>query len=371
MKIILVSPYSEHLVGGIINWTKYIVNYHRDNTNDVDLCLLNNEQAVGLYGTGYIFQRIRTGLSNYLPIYRNFKEIVKREHFDLVHISSSASYGLLRDLLIVRYARKKGVKTAVHMHFGRIPQILKAKGWERFLFISLLKRIDCAIVMDMSSYNALKEAGYDNVRYLPNPLSTEVQQLIEKHKNVCREPRKIIFAGHVVRTKGVFELVEACSGIKNIKLELLGKVIEEGNIEQLFKLAGNDAKSWLNIPGNKTLEDVIVEMKTCAVFALPTYSEGFPNVILESMACGCPIVTTLVGAIPEMLDINGSSPCGICVEPKNVEALKEAIIKLLEDNDYAQTISERAVRRVNEYYAIEKVWVQLTEIWRFILSFKN
>ena len=122
--------------------------------------------------------------------------------------------------------------------------------------------------------------------------------------------------------------------------------------------------SWLTICGEKPYEEVIGEMLACDVFVLPTYTEGFPNVILESMACGCAIVTTPVGAIPEMLDIAGEAPCGVCVEPKSAEALGTAIESLLADEEQKRLLGSRAKSRVVEQYSIESVWQQMVEIWK-------
>ena len=200
--------------------------------------------------------------------------------------------------------------------------------------------------------------------YLPNPLSLEVQELIEKNSQLTREPRKIVYAGHVGENKGVFELVKACSQISQIKLELLGKYSTPAIKESLFCDADKNGKEWLSIPGNKPFEDVIKEMMTCSVFVLPSYSEGFPNVILESMACGCPIVATSVGAIPEMLNINGDNPCGVCVPAKDIDALRDAIVDVLGNKEYAEDLGRKAIERVYANYTIPKVWEQIVDIWR-------
>lgn len=364
MKVLLVSPYSEHLVGGIITWTKYIINYHREHGGDVELYLLNNENAEQIMGGANMLTRIVAGMRNYLPVVRSFKKKVDEEHFDVVHICSSASFGLIRDLMVVREARRKRVKTAVHMHFGRIPLILRTKGWERFLLLKLIRRIDCAVVMDRASLESLQEAGFKNVCFLPNPLSEDVRKIIEKHGELKREARKIVFAGHVVASKGVFELVEACREIEGVKLELLGKQTTVDIKEKLMAVAGENASEWLDIPGNRPFEEVIKAMMSCAVFVLPSYSEGFPNVILEAMACGCPIVATPVGAIPEMLDVNGVKPCGVCVPMRDAKTLREAISKILDNPAEADGLRENARIRVDELYAIPKVWEQLLGIWK-------
>lgn len=364
MKVLLVSPYSDKQVGGIINWTKYIVNYHRQSGADVELTLLNNDNATQVTGATNLLRRLIVGLFNHLPIISMVKKKISEEHFDVAHLSTSASFGLIRDLLIVRAAKKKGIKIVAHMHFGRIPQILKSKGCESMLFKRLARQVECIAVMDGFSLKALRENGYTNVRFVPNPLSADVQKQIEECGEVRREQRKVVYAGHVLATKGLKELVEACSEIPQIKLEILGKVCDETFREQLYQTGGKESEKWLSIPGNKPFDEVIREMKSCGLFVLPSYSEGFPNVILESMACGCLIVATSVGAIPEMLAIDSDKPCGVCVPKQDVKALRDAIIDLLDNPNKAKVLADNARQRVNEQYAIAKVWEQLTGVWK-------
>ena len=363
LRVLLVSPYSEKIVGGIINWTKYIVNYHSEHNDEIQLRLLNNENVEQIIGNANPLKRLVTGLGNYLPILREFKKCISQGSYDVAHISSSASFGLIRDLLLVKTARKHGVKICVHMHFGRIPQILATKGWENRLIRLLFKNADKVIVMDMGSYNALQKAGYDKMVYLPNPLSPYVVQIIEKSGNLERESRKIVYAGHIVESKGVVELIRACRQIEGVKLECLGKYATPEIKERLIELAGGRQEEWLSVPGNKPFEEVIQGMMTCAVFVLPSHSEGFPNVILEAMACGCPIVATPVGAIPEMLDVDSNNPCGIIVPVRDEVALRQSISDLIKDKEKAKTFGENARRRVMERYSMEKVWKQLVSIW--------
>lgn len=364
MRVLLVSPFSDKLVGGIINWTKYIVSYYQTHSSEVELQLLNNENAIQVTEATSFIRRLRNGISNYIPVCRDFNKTIKDKPYDVIHISTSASLGLIRDLYLVNTARRKGIKTAVHMHFGRIPKILNSKGWERFFLMKLVKKAHRVIVMDKASLHALNELGLQNACFLPNPLSIDVERIIEQQGDLKRESRKIVFAGHVLETKGVFELVASCREINNVKLNILGKIPSFRLKEQLMIEAGEESEQWLSIPGNMPFNDVIKEMLTCSVFVLPSYSEGFPNVILESMACGCPIVSTTVGAIPEMLDYDSASACGLCVAPQDVNGLRVAIIRMLEDQKFAQYCADNAKKRVKQLYSMPIVWNQLVGIWK-------
>jgi len=97
------------------------------------------------------------------------------------------------------------------------------------------------------------------------------------------------------------------------------------------------------------------------VLIAPSHIEGFPNVILEAMACGTPIIATRVGGIPEMLD-NGS--CGVLIEPRSVEAIVAAVESFMHDEQRKALYATQGKERVNKAYSISSIWNQLTSIWK-------
>lgn len=364
-KVLLCSPYKT-FSGGISRWTEHIVQYyHLNNDNDLYMDVFSLARGEKVYADTPLFKRILYGLAEYIPMIKSYKNEIFSNKYDVVHIASSASLGLIRDLLMLRIARRNQTKSVLHFHFGRIPELYKKNNWGKKLLDKTIRLADAIIVIDQSSYDTLIKQGYKNIKLLPNPLGMEIEQIV-RNSSIKREKNKIVFAGHVVPTKGVFELVQACKDIADIEVHILGAVTAEME-SRLYEAAGNN-KTWLKITGEQDYETVIKEMLSANIFVLPTYTEGFPNVILESMACGCPIVASAVGAIPEMLNIDGDEPAGICIEPKNIEQLKSAIIKILNDDKLASTYGNNAKKRVNEMYSMPSVWKQMTDIWKSVIE---
>lgn len=360
--VLLVSPLVSGVVGGIAKWTNNIYNYY-ETCVDSNIRLIpcyNKEIHNPLSDDGCI-ARIYKGVNNYLPLIKQVRSELNNNQIDVVHICTSASLGLLKDLAIIKLAKKKGKKVIVHFHFGRIPTIFKHSNWERLLIKKVIEMSDTQIVMDMASLNTLKSLNYKNVCYIPNPLSSDTERCIEQNQNVSRVPNKIIFVGQMLQSKGIYELAQACSDIQNIKLHYIGPLPDTRVKEKLGTLID---ESKMVIHDSMPFESVIKEMQSSSLFVLPTYSEGFPNVIIESMACGCPIIATPVGAIPEMLDIYSNQKCGLCVPPKNVDELKSAIIQSLNNPSDSLQMGERARQRVRSKYSISSVWNLLNDVWQ-------
>ena len=359
MKILFASPYGG-VPGGITRWTEHILNYyHQSKPIDIEVDLLPmGRKFVNINSS--IFYRLKCAVRDYGGILKEFKEKIKSTQYDVMHLASSASISLLKDIYMLRYAQKKGIKTCIHFRFGRIPELKRQNNWEWRLIKKVVLLANKTIVLDKKSYDELRNSGFKNIEILPNPVAPIVNQIVLNNNDIKREPNTLLFTGHVVKTKGVFELIDACNNIPNIKLKIIGHV--EPSMKEALLTRCKQAKQ-VEITGEMPYEEVIKEMLRCDLFVLPTYTEGFPNVILESMACGCAIVTTKVGAIPEMLQAEGDKKFGVLIDPQNTGQLQNAIANLLKDNVLKEQCKENVKQRVIERYNIDKIWTQLTHIW--------
>ena len=358
VKVLLCTPFQQNC-GGIAVWGHHIFDYyHEEGHKDCSLDFLFNDKNYTLKNQKSIFHRLYYGITVYFSLWLSLKNKIKDNKYDVLHICSSATLGLIKDLLYIKTAHRKNIKTVIHFRFGRIPQLSIDKNWEWKLLCKVVKLSDRVIVIDEKSYATLRSYGFNNIDYLSNPLSPKISKL--SNAVLDRVPKSILFVGQVVRTKGVFELLEACKDIPDINLKMVGLVPE--NFENQISEMYGDAP-WINIVGVKPSDEVIKEMMQCDLFVLPTYTEGFPNVILEAMSAGCAIISSPVGAIPQMLEDDENGRYGVLIEPKNIAQLREAIVSLLDDENKKKEMRRNVKQRVNKRYNLPIVWKQMVAIW--------
>jgi glycosyltransferase involved in cell wall biosynthesis len=218
---------------------------------------------------------------------------------------------------------------------------------------------------------SLKSSGHENVIKIPNPIGKELESKIcsKTRTEYIKAENSVLFVGHVVRQKGVFDLVEACTPLERLKrLTLAGPFEMNARTELLDYAKKRDQGKWLELKGEVVQEEVLRLMCQHEMLVLPSYSEGFPNVVLEAMSMGCPVIAYGVGAIPEMLAIESNNPCGICVPEKNIQKLGEAILALLDDPEKAAWLGKNGRERVLEKYTMDRVVKQYEAVWRNAFS---
>ena len=174
---------------------------------------------------------------------------------------------------------------------------------------------------------------------------------------------KVAFLGQIVPTKGVTELVTACTGIMNTELILVGPVKTTYKKELMEIALTKNNGDWLIFTGEIRRKKALRQISNADIFALPSYREAFPLSILEAMALSKPIIATDVGAISEILNINGLEQCGICVKTKDVEDLRMAVTKVLNDNNLRIQMGRCSRNRVEKLYSSEKVFPRLIVHW--------
>lgn len=116
----------------------------------------------------------------------------------------------------------------------------------------------------------------------------------------------------------------------------------------------------VDLPGWISHDDLPAYLNQLRLLVLPSYTEGLPNIMLEAMACGTPVLATPVGAIP---DVIRDEKTGFIMEDNSPECIAENVVRALEHPDLEE-IAEVGRRFVGEEFTFERA----VERWREVLE---
>jgi len=152
----------------------------------------------------------------------------------------------------------------------------------------------------------------------------------------------VVYIGRMDVKKGLLELVEAAASLHPARPNLHVYMVGEGPDRPLIESAiqARNALGYIHVLPPCAFDDVAVWMTAADLVTLPSYMEGCPNVVLEALACGRPVVATNVGGIPEIM----SDECGRLVPPREPAALAQALASVLDTAWDAAAISARGSR---------------------------
>jgi teichuronic acid biosynthesis glycosyltransferase TuaC len=138
----------------------------------------------------------------------------------------------------------------------------------------------------------------------------------------------VAYIGRMDVKKGLRELVEAAASLHSERSKLQVYLIGDGPDRAFVERAvqSHNASSYIHALPGCHFDDVAVWMAAANLVTLPSYMEGCPNVVLEALACGRPVVATNVGGIPEIM----SNDCGALVPPGESAALAQALAEVLD-----------------------------------------
>ena len=162
----------------------------------------------------------------------------------------------------------------------------------------------------------------------------------------------VLYVGSLVPSKGPLELWSAFAELsrrrRSLRLVLVGEGPLRGQLETMAREAGLEQR--LRLEGQCSAVEVARWLAAANVFCLPSYSEGMPNVVIEAIACGRPVVASHVGGVPELVNAEN----GILVPPRDVSALTAALDQALSRNWDPAVIAKTYTRSWEQ--AAEETW---------------
>lgn len=350
MKVLLISPLPPP-AGGIASWTNRYLKSTKACENEIDVL---NIAVTGIRANNFTSKKnLIQELKRLFDIVINLRKKLKANKYDIVHLNSSCSNsGLIRDWILSKIVKNNNIKLVVHMHCD-VAFMLKSEKSLKFLK-SIVKVADTVLVLNSSSREfILKKCNTDSI-IVPNFVSGEYISILNSAHKINPKVEKILYVGHVTRQKGCDLIFEIATVFPDKTFVLLGVVSDE------FKNLQKPKNIILK--GEMSLEDVIKEYKTSDIFFFPTHTEGFPTVVLEAMSIGMPIISTPVGAIPDMLEDNGGVFIPVGGKSESVDAIKK-----LESIDIRKHMSVFNQNKVKNCYTVDKVMDKLFNIYEKVL----
>jgi glycosyltransferase involved in cell wall biosynthesis len=188
-----------------------------------------------------------------------------------------------------------------------------------------------------------------NVRWIFSTSLTEqdLDECVGRGKQLpCATPRLII-VGRQERGKGTGLVIRSLPIIirdfPGATLDVVGDGEALAEFQELARSTG--VLDRITFHGKVEHKRVISLLQQADLFCFPTFSEGFPKVVLEALACGLPVVTTRVSVLPQLIGMG----CGMLIEHATPAAIAQAAQSCLSDADRYNDMSMRAVETARQY----------------------
>lgn len=284
----------------------------------------------------------------------------KSKNYDIYHIHVASRGSTFRKMLYAALIKKQNKKLILHIHGGQYLEF----------YDGLSKRNKKKVLSFLKSANiviALSEqwkANFESFFKLNNCIILENGIDLEKYYKARKEPialnKQFLFLGRVSVDKGIYELIKAVSIVKKEYLDICVYVGGEGDIlgaekyitecgaEKNIKLIG-----WLD---EEKKIDVLSKVNT---LILPSHYEALPMSILEAMACGKAIISTKVGAIPEIVQEDN----GILINVGEVDELVNAIKKCCEDLSWMKRVYNANQKKIYDLYNMKEKHEKLKQCY--------
>lgn len=296
----------------------------------------------------------------------------------IIHISLSSYYSFYKGAIFWLIASLFRRKRIFHLHGGYFETFYEGSRSRIKRFIEyIFQQSDCVIVL--SKY--WKSFVEDKLKVIPkkivilnNCYSEDFNILEERMRESGSEKSKngfqLLFIGALTKNKGVMDLIDICVEVRktldHFILYVVGEEREKGIKEKIhIAVQHEDLSNHVVLMGEIRGENKLKMFYDSDVFVLPSYVENFPVTVVEAMRAGLPVITTSVGAIPEIIDDHKN---GFLLTPGDVSSFAKKIDLLANDINMRNVMSRKNIRKAMKEFNPEYYSSKLLKIYDQLLQ---
>jgi colanic acid/amylovoran biosynthesis glycosyltransferase len=309
----------------------------------------------------YLLNGISIKLFNYSPY---FAEIIKKENFALLH----ALFGT-DGLRALPYKKKFNIPLITDFRGNDATGIPSRRPG---IYRQLFETGDLFLARCESMEKDLVDLGCPHEKILVHHSGIPVDRFKYKERIAEDGLVRVLFVGRLIEKKGadltLRSFAEACKKYKDIELSIIGDGPEEDKLNKLIKVM--DLNTQVRLLGPQSHDRVIAEMMASHILVLPSKTarngdkEGIPNVLMEAMATGMPVLSTFHAGIPELVE-HGKS--GYLVPEDDQAALTHGLLNLIEAKGSWKNLGRSGREKVEKEFNIITQTEKLERIYDTII----
>lgn len=342
--VLFSAQYPPH-VGGIESFTRNLAHAlvkrgHRvlvvtNDTNEVGSGIADDEGVAVLRLPCLPLISGRFPLAIHNAEYHKLLEWLEAHDFDGVLINARFYF---HSLLGMSFAKRKGIRPVVLEHGSAFLSFSSP------ILDPIVHLYERAITSRGRRYGAayygvsrrssvwLRTFGICSEGIISNSIDAEAYRLLTSGRDFRRElgleARFIVsFVGRLIPEKGIESIIEASKNDLLKKANVTFVLAGDGPLAGRVAKAQSESLRWV---GRLPVEDVSALLQESQLLCLPSRSEGFSTILLESAACGCPAITTDVGGARELIP---DERYGTIIKSMSANDIEKAIIELVKNGE--------------------------------------
>lgn len=239
-----------------------------------------------------------------------------------------------------------------------------SKGLYQFILEQQFTKKEKVAVLANGSSNGINTAYFNQ-----NAVTLQQKETLQHTLKLKPTDFVFVFVGRLVADKGINELIAAFMALQNSKIQTpKAKLLLVGPLET--ELDPLNAETLNQINNNNAIihvgyqKDVRPYLAIAQALTFPSYREGFPNVVMQAGAMGLPAIVTNINGCNEIIT-EGEN--GLIIPPKNTDTLYKAMLKLLENPELQQYLTQNARQAIVSRFEQQVVWDALLKTYNKLL----
>lgn len=350
-KLLIVGAFphkNSSIVGGIVTTCRNLM--ESDFPNHFELILVDSTQQSNP-PPGFLI-RLSRAISR---TYRYLLALATKRP-DAVILFTAVGASLAEKGLMARLSRFKKIPVILFPRGAELIDAVRNNYWQKLWILPAMTGATHIFCQGPTWQNfVINDLGYDEISapIIYNWSATSELLQLGSQRSKCSYNKKltILFLGWLEQEKGIFELLEACQKLSvrhSFVLRIAGRghaenkarnFVAEHNLEEFVTFEG-----WVHGPQKMKL------LECADILVLPSWAEGFPNVIIEAMAAKVAVIVSAVGNVPDIIQHRNQA---MIFAPKDISSLTMLIEELLADTTLRVQLADRGYNFARDNFSTE------------------